>query len=58
MMIPDVGKKLAMREMRIIIALLMLNFEFLPLSAELSSMAAEERLFRRPRTCHVKLRPL
>ncbi|GAB1316313.1 hypothetical protein MFIFM68171_06523 [Madurella fahalii] len=52
------GKKLAMKEMRIIITLMILNFEFLPLFAELSSMAAEERLFRRPRTCHVKLRPL
>lgn len=52
------GKKLAMRELRVIIALLMLSFEFLPLPPELSSMAGEERLFRRPRMCHVKLRPL
>lgn len=52
------GKKLALRELRIIITLLVLSFEFLPLPEELSGMAAEERLFRRPRMCHVTLRPL
>ena len=53
-----VGKKLAMRELRIIITMIVLSFEFLPLPAEQSSMVAEERLFRKPRVCRVKLRPL
>ncbi|KAK0724423.1 cytochrome P450 [Lasiosphaeris hirsuta] len=52
------GKRLAMLEIRIIIATLMLNFEFLPLPAELSSLGAEETVFRKPLTVHVNLKPL
>ena len=47
-----------MQELRIIITTLMLNFEFLSLPEELSSMAAEETVFRKPRMAHVKLKPL
>ncbi|KAK0615083.1 cytochrome P450 [Bombardia bombarda] len=52
------GKRLAMQELRILIALLVLKFEFLPLPEKVASMEAEEKLFRRPKTCHVKLRAL
>ncbi len=53
-----VGKKLAMLELKITIALLVLNFEFEPLPEELTGMASNETLFRRPQLCHVKLRAL
>ncbi len=47
-----------MQELRIMIVLLILNFEFLPLPEGLGSMGAIEKLFRRPKTSYVKLRPL
>lgn len=47
-----------MQELKIIMVHIMLNFEFLPLPAELSDMKAIERVFRQPIQCHVKLRPL
>ncbi len=47
-----------MLELRIIIATLMLNFEFLALPDKLASMAAEETVFRKPRTVHVRLKQL
>lgn len=41
------------------VAMLVLRFEFLPLEDDkMDSMAAEERIFRRPRYCHVRLRVL
>jgi hypothetical protein len=52
------GKKLAMQELRIMIVVLTLNFEFLPLPEELSDMAGVEKLFRQPKQCHVKIRKL
>jgi cytochrome P450 len=52
------GKRLAMLELRIIISTLMLNFEFLPLPEQMSSMEAEEEVFRKPKTAFVKLRAL
>ncbi|KAK3395315.1 cytochrome P450 [Podospora didyma] len=52
------GKRLAIMELRIMIVHIILNFEFLPLPAELDNMAGEEKLFRGPRTCHVKLKVL
>ena len=52
------GKKLAMQELRIIIVLLILNFDFRPLPGELASMEGVEKLFRRPRSSHVNLAPL
>jgi len=46
-------------ELRIMVAVLVLGFEFLPLEDEkLNSMAGEERIFRRPQVCHVRLRAL
>ncbi|KAK3995706.1 cytochrome P450 3A9 [Cladorrhinum sp. PSN332] len=50
------GKKLAMRELKIIIAVLVMEFEFLEVEEKLKSMEGEERLFRRPIKCYVKLR--
>lgn len=40
-------------------ALLMLNFEFLPLPAvEAADMTADEDVFRRPKSCLARLRAL
>ncbi|KAK4159853.1 cytochrome P450 3A24 [Cladorrhinum sp. PSN259] len=50
------GKRMAMMELKIIIATIMLNFEFLPLPEELASMAAIEKVFRKPQMANVKLR--
>ncbi len=47
-----------MLELRIIIAMLMLTFEFLPLPAELADMKAYESIFRQPKTVYVKLKEL
>lgn len=53
------GKRLAIMELRIIVAVLVLGFEFLPLEDEkLNGMAGEERIFRRPQVCHVRLKAL
>ncbi|KAH8900487.1 cytochrome P450 [Thozetella sp. PMI_491] len=52
------GKRLAMQELRIMIVLLVLNFEFLPLPESLTSMEGIEKLFRRPKISHVRLRSL
>ena len=49
---------MAMIELKIIIATIMLNFEFLPLPDELASMAAEEKVFRKPRMANVRLKAL
>ncbi|KAK3331867.1 cytochrome P450 [Cercophora scortea] len=52
------GKRLAMQELRIIIVLLILAFEFQPLPQELAGLEAEEKLFRAPIKAHVKLRAI
>ena len=52
------GRKLAMINFRITVALLILGFEFLELPEELQSMAASERIIRRPDMDYVKLRVL
>ncbi|KAK1834067.1 cytochrome P450 3A24 [Podospora conica] len=52
------GKRLAMQELRIFIFHLMYNFEFLPLPEELQDMSAQERIFRQPNMCHVRLKKL
>jgi len=52
------GKRLAMQELKIMIVHMILNFEFLPLPEEQSSMLAVEKIFRSPRVCSVKLRAL
>lgn len=45
-------------EFRIIIVLLVLNFEFRELPEELGSMRASEKLFRHPQMPFARLRPL
>ncbi|KAK3986195.1 cytochrome P450 [Cladorrhinum sp. PSN332] len=50
------GKRMAIIELKIIIATIMLNFEFLPLPEELARMEAVEKVFRKPRMVNVKLR--
>ncbi|KAK3682065.1 cytochrome P450 [Podospora appendiculata] len=52
------GKRLAMQELRIIIVLLILAFEFQPLPQELAGFESEEKLFRAPIKAHVKLRAI
>ena len=47
-----------MQELRIMIALLILNFELMPLPEDLAGMDGIEKLFRRPKLSHVKLRIL
>ncbi|KAF2443839.1 cytochrome P450 [Karstenula rhodostoma CBS 690.94] len=47
------GKKIAMLEMRVVIAILVLRFEFPRLEAGLSGSAARDGLTRRPTRCYV-----
>jgi hypothetical protein len=47
-----------MRELKIMITLLILSFEFLPIESGESILAGEERTFRRPKTCQVRLKQL
>ncbi|KAK3897004.1 cytochrome P450 3A24 [Staphylotrichum tortipilum] len=52
------GRKLAMMELRMVLVLLVLNFEFLPLPEELDSLAATEKIFREPTFPYAKIRVL
>ncbi|KAH9905754.1 cytochrome P450 [Xylariomycetidae sp. FL2044] len=52
------GRKLATMEFRIIVVLLVLNFEFLELPEEYKSMKAKEKIFREPQMPYAKLRVL
>ncbi|KAF2758044.1 cytochrome P450 [Pseudovirgaria hyperparasitica] len=52
------GKRLAMYELRIFVALLVLNFEFLPLDDEFRNLCGQEAVFRHPKQAFVKLRSL
>jgi len=54
----QIGKRLAMMELRIVITTLALKFEFLALPENLTSMAAEETIFRKPKTTYVRLKAL
>ncbi|KAI0133285.1 cytochrome P450 [Hypoxylon sp. NC0597] len=49
------GRRLAMMELRIMIALTIMSFKFLPVPPELNSFQAVEQLLRTPRQCFVKL---
>ncbi|KAI1798530.1 cytochrome P450 [Daldinia bambusicola] len=49
------GKRLAMLELRIMLALIVMSFKFLPVPAEFNSFQAIELLLRAPRQCYVKL---
>ncbi|KAH6658465.1 cytochrome P450 [Truncatella angustata] len=52
------GRKLAVMEFRIIVVLLILNFEFLALPKELQTMRASEKLFRHPQMPFAKIKIL
>ncbi|KAI1172234.1 cytochrome P450 [Nemania sp. FL0916] len=52
------GRRLAYMEFRIVITLLILNFEFLELPQEYKVMSASETLFRQPDMPYVRLRIL
>lgn len=55
---PSTGRKLAEMEIKIAIALIVLNFEFMELPDELRTMTASERIFRRPDTPYANLKIL
>ncbi|KAF2128875.1 cytochrome P450 [Dothidotthia symphoricarpi CBS 119687] len=48
------GKKIAMLELRIVLAVLIMRFQFPRLSPELSRYGAKDGLTRRPTCCHVR----
>ncbi|KAF9693491.1 hypothetical protein EKO04_008109 [Ascochyta lentis] len=52
------GKKIAMLEMRILIVVLIMNFDFPKLAEPLSNYKSVDGLSRKPRQCHVSPRPL
>ncbi|KAE8143661.1 putative cytochrome P450 oxidoreductase [Aspergillus pseudotamarii] len=52
------GRNLALTEFRVNLVLLVLNFKFEPLPKGLDSMESQQRLFRMPRQCYVRLSPL
>lgn len=52
------GRKLAYLELRILVTLIVWNFELLPCPEELSGYAAKEGLTYRPKDCYVRLRVL
>ncbi|TKA50190.1 hypothetical protein B0A49_12712 [Cryomyces minteri] len=52
------GKKLAYLELRIIIVLLIWNFEFQKAPANLSGYGARDKLTHQPQQCYVRLTPL
>ncbi|KAK5636396.1 hypothetical protein RRF57_012109 [Xylaria bambusicola] len=52
------GRKLASMEIRIVVTLLILNFEFLELPSEYRAMSATEKIFRQPDFPYIRLRPL
>ncbi|KAK7746457.1 hypothetical protein SLS53_002416 [Cytospora paraplurivora] len=51
-----IGQKLARIEFRIVVVLLILNFEFLPLPEELQTTDAIEKVFREPRKPYARVR--
>ncbi|KAL9122647.1 MAG: hypothetical protein Q9187_000799 [Circinaria calcarea] len=52
------GRNLALMEFRVNLVLLVLNFKFERLPKGLDSMESQQRLFRMPRQCYVRLTPL
>lgn len=52
------GQKLARIEFRIVVVLLILNFEFLPLPEELQTTDAIEKVFREPSKPYARVRAL
>ncbi len=52
------GRNLALLEFRVNLVLLVLNFKFEPLPLGMDSMESQQRLFRMPRQCYVRLDPL
>ncbi|KAH6617371.1 cytochrome P450 [Chaetomium tenue] len=52
------GRRLAMMELKIMVVMLVLNFEFLPLPEEYKSMAATEKAFREPDFPFARMRAL
>lgn len=57
MLTTPIGQKLAVLELRVVIALILWNFELLPLPAELSSFRVLQKITRQPQDCYLRLRP-
>lgn len=55
---PPSGKQLAMQEIRIILVLLVLSFDFQPLPDVLNSPRGQQKVLRMAQQCYVKLRAL
>ncbi|KAK8851197.1 cytochrome P450 [Apiospora arundinis] len=52
------GKRMALIEMRVIVAMLVWEFEFLKCAPSLSSYAADETLARVPKQCYMRIRKI
>jgi cytochrome P450 len=50
------GRRLAYMELRILLTLIVWNFEFLPCPPELSSYAGKDGLTHRPQQCYARIR--
>lgn len=55
---PSTGRKLAEMEVKIAIALIILNFEFMQMPDGLRTTTASERIFRRPDMPYANLKVL
>lgn len=53
-----IGRNFAMTEIRIMVVLLILNFEFLELDGEYASMSCHESMFREANAPYASIRPL
>lgn len=56
MLTREIGKRLAMHDLRVFVVILVLSFEFLPVPED--DWTAEEAIFRYPKHAPVKLRAL
>lgn len=51
----DIGRRLAVQELRITLTLLVLNFQFLEISQALDSPSGHQKILRHPQQCYVRL---
>ncbi|KAM5471942.1 hypothetical protein MauCBS54593_003349 [Microsporum audouinii] len=51
----NIGKRLAIQELRVVLTLLVLNFQFMPVPDELDSFGGLQKILRHPQQCYVKL---
>lgn len=53
-----IGRKFASQQFRIMLVVLVLNFEFLPIPKALSSDDAFSKLTRSPCQCYARMKPI